>query len=84
MDKARYAELSPIPHFVSQFFQRYQNRILYGTDTNPDAGMYRVTFRLVETADEHFYPAYIRNYHWPMHGFALSDRILKRSIARTR
>lgn len=25
---ARYSELSPIPRFVSQFFQRYQGRLL--------------------------------------------------------
>jgi len=63
---------------VLQFFQRYQNRILYGIDMNPDVGMYRVTFRLLETADEHFYPAYFRKYHWLMHGFALPDRVLKK------
>jgi hypothetical protein len=45
---ARFAELSPIPRTVSQFFQRYQNRILYGTDMSPDAEMYRVTFRLLK------------------------------------
>jgi len=75
---ARFAELSPIPRFVSQFFQRYQARLLYGTDMNPEAGMYRVTFRLLETADEHFYPAYFRKYHWPMHAFALPDEVLKK------
>jgi uncharacterized protein len=40
--------------------------------------MYRVTFRLLETADEHFYPVYFRKYHWPMHAFALPDRVLKK------
>jgi predicted TIM-barrel fold metal-dependent hydrolase len=75
---ARYAELSPIPRTVSRFFNRYQGRLLYGTDMNPDAGMYRVTFRLLETADEHFYPAYFRKYHWPMHAFDLPDKVLKR------
>ena len=75
---ARYAELSPIPRTVSQFFQRYQDRILYGTDMNPEAEMYRVTFRLLETADEHFYPLYFSKYHWPMHAWALPDEVLKR------
>ena len=75
---ARFAELSPIPRTVSQFFQRYQDRIFYGTDMTPDAEMYRVTFRLLETADEHFYPAYFRKYHWPMHAWALPDEILKK------
>src|SRR2546430_3251001 len=32
---ARYAELSPIPRTVSQFFHRYQDRLLYGTDIVP-------------------------------------------------
>ena len=75
---ARFAEISAIPRFMSQFFQRYQARLLYGTDMNPEAEMYRVTFRLLETADEHFYPAYFRKYHWPMHAFALPDEVLKR------
>jgi predicted TIM-barrel fold metal-dependent hydrolase len=75
---ARFAELSPIPRFVGQFFSRYQDRILYGTDMDPAPEMYRVTFRLLETADEHFYPAYFRKYHWPMHGFALPDEVLRK------
>jgi uncharacterized protein len=75
---ARFAELSPIPRTVSQFFVRYQDRIFYGTDMNPDPEMYRVTFRLLETADEHFYPAYFRKYHWPMHAWALPDEVLKK------
>jgi predicted TIM-barrel fold metal-dependent hydrolase len=75
---ARFAEISAIPRFMSRFFQRYQDRLLYGTDVNPEEEMYRVTFRLLETADEHFYPAYFRKYHWPMHSFALPDEVLKR------
>ena len=74
---ARFAEISPIPRFMSQFLTRYQRRILYGTDMDPEAEMYRVTFRLLETADEHFYPAYFAKYHWPMHAFALPDEVLQ-------
>jgi hypothetical protein len=40
--------------------------------------MYRVTFRLLETEDEHFYPDYFSQYHWPMYAFALPDEILKK------
>jgi hypothetical protein len=29
---ARFAELAPIPRFVNKFFQKYSDRILYGTD----------------------------------------------------
>ncbi len=75
---ARFAELSPIPRFVAAFFIRYQDRLFYGTDVDPEPEMYRVTFRLLETADEHFYPAYFRKYHWPMHAFALPDEVLKK------
>ncbi len=75
---ARFAEISPVPRFMSAFFKRYQKRLLYGTDMDPDPEMYRVTFRLLETADEHFYPTYFRKYHWPMHAFALPDEVLKK------
>jgi uncharacterized protein len=75
---ARFAELSPIPRTVSQFFQRYQDRILYGTDMDPDPEMFRTTFRLMESSDEHFYPIYFRKYHWPMHAWALPDGVLKK------
>jgi uncharacterized protein len=75
---ARFAELSPIPRTVAAFFTRYQDRILYGTDMNPQAEMYRVTFRLLETSDEHFYPSYFAQYHWPMHAWALPEPVLKK------
>jgi len=75
---ARFAELSPIPRTVARFFERYQDRLLYGTDMDPNAEMYRVTFRLMETADEHFYPTYFRKYHWPMHAWALPDAVLRK------
>jgi predicted TIM-barrel fold metal-dependent hydrolase len=75
---ARYAELSPIPRTVSQFFQRYRDRLLYGTDMNPQPEMYRVTFRLLETADEHFYPQYFSKCHRPMQVWALPEKVLKR------
>jgi predicted TIM-barrel fold metal-dependent hydrolase len=75
---ARFAELSPIPRTVQAFFTRYQDRILYGTDMDPDPEMFRVTFRLLETSDEHFYPTYFRKYHWPMHAWALPDEVLRK------
>ncbi len=75
---ARFAEVSPIPRFVSAFFKQHENRLLYGTDMDPEPEMYRVTFRLLETTDEHFYPAYFRKYHWPMHAFALPEEVLKK------
>jgi len=75
---ARFSEIAPIPRFVSKFFDRYQDRLLYGTDNNPDPEMYRTSFRILETSDEHFYTAYFAKYHWPMQAFALPEPILKK------
>jgi len=75
---ARFAEIAPIPRFVAKFFDRYQDRLLYGTDNHPDPEMYRTSFRLLETADEHFYPNQFANYHWAFYGFALPEPILKK------
>jgi hypothetical protein len=40
--------------------------------------MYRITFSILETADEHFYQQSLFNYHWPLYGLALSDETLKK------
>ena len=40
--------------------------------------MYRFTFRILESADEHFYDWGRSSYHWPLNGLALSDGILKK------
>jgi hypothetical protein len=40
--------------------------------------MYHITFRILETADEHFYKQDIFNYHWPLYGLALTDTTLKK------
>jgi uncharacterized protein len=69
---ARFSEIA------AQFFNRYQDRLLYGTDLDPQPEMYRACFRLLETADEHFYTPYFAKYHWPMHAFALPDGVLKK------
>ena len=74
---ARFAEISPIPRFVTSLFKHYPDRLLYGTDMDPQPEMYRVTFRYLETADEHFYPGYFSKYHWPWHALALPDDLLK-------
>jgi predicted TIM-barrel fold metal-dependent hydrolase len=75
---ARFAELAPIPRFVNQFFQKYADRILYGTDNTYSQGMFSATFRLLETSDEHFYEDVFRTYHWPFYGFGLPDEVLKK------
>ena len=73
---ARFGETSPIPRYMAAFYNRYQDRLVYGTDNQPESHMYEITFRILETLDEHFY--YYRFYHWPSHGFGLNNRVLKK------
>ncbi|MBN2008796.1 amidohydrolase [candidate division KSB1 bacterium] len=75
---ARYAETAPIPRFVAQFYNKYQDRLVYGTDMGFDTEMYRITFRILETTDEHYYETGQFGYHWALNGFGLSDRILEK------
>ena len=73
---ARYGEIAPIPRAVHAFMEKYSKRLLYGTDNNYKGGLYPVSFRILETADEHFYDGRF-GYHWPLHGLALSDETLR-------
>ena len=73
---ARFGETSTIPRYMALFYEKYQDRLLYGTDNIPESHMYEITFRILETLDEHFY--YYRFYHWPSYGFGLSEQILKK------
>jgi predicted TIM-barrel fold metal-dependent hydrolase len=75
---ARYAETATIPRFLGRFYARYADRLLYGTDMGFTRPMYRITFRVLETADEHFYEIDQFGYHWAMNGFALPDSVLKK------
>jgi len=73
---ARFGETSTIPRYMASFYDRHQDKLLYGTDNIPEPDMYEVTFRILETLDEHFY--YYRFYHWPSYGFGLNENILKK------
>jgi predicted TIM-barrel fold metal-dependent hydrolase len=75
---ARYAETAPIPRFVTNFYAKYADRLLYGTDMGFEKDMYRVTFRILETSDEHFYEHDMFGYHWSLNGFGLRDEILRK------
>jgi len=75
---ARYAETAPIPRFASQFYAKYSDRLVYGTDMGFDTKMYRITFRILESQDEHFYQTEQFGYHWPLYGLGLSDEVLQR------
>ncbi|HEY2820348.1 MAG TPA: amidohydrolase family protein [Candidatus Acidoferrum sp.] len=80
---ARYGETAPIPRFASKFYETYANRLVYGTDMGYEKQMYRVTFRILESLDEHFYEFDQFNYHWALNGFGLSDETLKQVYSGT-
>ena len=73
---ARYAENAPVPKYTAKFFEKYQDRLLYGTDMGFDESMYKVTFRILESDDEHFYEYEQFGYHWALYGLDLNDEIL--------
>jgi len=75
---ARYAEFSPVPRYSKAFFEKYADRLVYGTDMGPNSEMYYTTFRILETADEHFYDHDLFSYHWPLYGLSLSDETLRK------
>jgi predicted TIM-barrel fold metal-dependent hydrolase len=76
---AREAELGRQPRRARQFFEQYQDRILFGTDSDPDPKMYANYFRWLETADEYFpYFGYPGQGRWEIYGLELPDKILKK------
>ena len=83
---ARFAEMSPIARFAGRFIQRYPDRVLYGTDMAYTRQMFRITFRILESQDEHFYGWEMGldatsggfSYHWPLYGLGLPDQVLKK------
>ncbi len=74
---ARYAETAPIPRFAAAFYAKHADRLVYGTDMGFDKPMYQITFRLLESQDEHFYETEQFSYHWPLYGLGLEDSVLK-------
>lgn len=71
------AELGRQPKAAKKFFEKYQDRILFGKDSwVPEE--YATYFRVLETEDEYF--PYHKKYHafWAMYGMGLSDAVLKK------
>jgi predicted TIM-barrel fold metal-dependent hydrolase len=71
------AELGRQPRAAKSFFEKFQDRILFGKDSWVPAE-YATYFRVLETEDEYF--PYHKKYHafWRMYGLGLDDRILKK------
>ena len=71
------AELGRQPRSANKFFEKYQDRVLFGKDSyRPEE--YPTYFRVLETDDEYF--PYYKKYHafWRMYGLDLPDEILKK------
>ena len=77
---ARASELGRQPFTAREFFLRYADRILFGSDLLPEEAMYRLYFRFLETADEYFeYPTHAsRQGRWNIYGLNLPDNVLKK------
>jgi predicted TIM-barrel fold metal-dependent hydrolase len=88
---ARIGELGRQPRTARKFFEKYQDRILFGTDATPHARefpqqvyedkLYQIYFRFLETDDEYFDYAPARvppQGRWRIYGISLPDEILKK------
>jgi predicted TIM-barrel fold metal-dependent hydrolase len=76
---ARQAELGRQPRRAKKFFTEFQDRILFGTDSEPVPEMYASYFRWLETDDEYFpYWSYPEQGRWEIYGMGLPDGILKK------
>jgi predicted TIM-barrel fold metal-dependent hydrolase len=88
---ARIGELGRQPRTSRKFFDRYQDRILFGTDAVPGGtdmpqqifgdNLYSIYFRFLETEDEYFdyAPAKIPPQgRWRIYGLGLPDEILRK------
>lgn len=88
---ARIGELGRQPRTTRRFFDRYQDRILFGTDAVPKGystpqqvfgdELYRIYYRFLETEDEYFdyAPAPVPPQgRWRIYGIGLPDGILKK------
>ena len=81
---ARIAELGRQPYTARGFFVAHQDRILFGTDSQPDPQTYAIYYRFLETRDEYF------NYgreqppgvgRWQIYGLDLPDDVLRKVYA---
>lgn len=88
---ARIGEIGRQPRTAARFFDRYQDRVLFGTDAIPlgtetpqqvfGEDLYRIYYRCLETEDEYFDYAPARlppQGRWRIYGLGLSDRILRK------
>lgn len=77
---ARISELGRQPYTARKFMIKYQDRILFGTDTPPRLDAYRVYYRFLETDDEYIdsTPSHHRQGRWMIYGIFLPDEVLEK------
>lgn len=75
---ARISELGRQPYTARRFFLKYQDRIMFGTDTNPRREAFRIYYRFLETDDEYFDCAasHHRQGFWMIYGIFLPKDVL--------
>jgi predicted TIM-barrel fold metal-dependent hydrolase len=75
---ARISELGRQPYATRRFFLKYQDRVLFGTDTPPKREAYRTYYRFLETDDEYFdsSPSHHRQGFWNIYGIFLPRDVL--------
>ena len=71
------AELGRQPRMANRFFEKYQDRVVFGKDSYRPSE-YHTYFRVLETDDEYF--PYYKRYHafWRMYGLDLPEPILRK------
>jgi predicted TIM-barrel fold metal-dependent hydrolase len=77
---ARISELGRQPYSTRRFILKYQDRIMFGTDTVPSREAYRIYYRFLETDDEYFDPAggHHRQGFWMIYGVFLPKEVLEK------
>ena len=88
---ARIGELGRQPRTAARFFDKYQDRVLFGTDAIPlgtetpqqvfGEDLYRIYYRFLETEDEYFDYAPARlppQGRWRIYGLGLPEQILRK------
>lgn len=77
---ARISELGRQPYTARKFFLKYQDRIMFGTDTTPNREAYRIYYRFLETDDEYFDCSASHHLQgfWNIYGIFLPDEVLEK------
>jgi predicted TIM-barrel fold metal-dependent hydrolase len=77
---ARISELGRQPYTARRFFLKYQDRIMFGTDTTPKRDAYRIYYRFLETDDEYFdcSASHHRQGFWNIYGIFLPKEVLEK------